>query len=118
MGNFSDSSSDSSRGSSGYPTMIKNGGDLKVYDNIINVDTNILLKGLKADDPGIETIKKKLSKMQEKDPKFLEEIKRVYGLELDSFAVTLGDAKLFKETFLLPNYKPHKILNDINKELS
>ena len=118
MGNLSGSSSDFSRDLSGFTTPIKNGGSLKLYDGVVNVNTDLLVKGMNADDPGIETIKKKLLKMKEKNPQFLEEIKRIYGLELDSFAVALGNAKLFKETFLLPNYKPNKILNDINKELS
>jgi len=118
MGNLSGSSSDFSRDLSGFTTLIKNGGSLKLYDGVVNVNTDLLVKGMNADDPGIETIKKKLLKMKEKNPQLLEEIKRIYGLELDSFAVVLGNAKLFKETFLLPNYKPNKILNDLNKELS
>ena len=111
MGNLSDYSRDLS----GFITPIKNHGSLKLYDGVVNVNTDLLVKGMNADDPGIETIKKKLLKMKEKNPQLLEEIKRIYGLELDSFAVVLGNAKLFKETFLLPNYKPNKILNEINK---
>jgi len=118
MGNLSGSSSDFSRDLSGFTTLIKNGGSLKLYDGVVNVNTDLLVKAMNADDIGIETIKKKLLRMKEKNPQFLEEIKRIYGLELDSFAVALGNAKLFKETFLLPNYKPNKILNDLNKELS
>ncbi len=41
----------------------------------------------------------------------------IYGLDLDTFAVALGNEKVFKETFLLPRYKPHKIMEDLNKQL-
>lgn len=42
----------------------------------------------------------------------------MYGLELDDFIIALGDEKVFKETFLLPNYVPNKIMKELNEELS
>ena len=44
-------------------------------------------------------------------------IKRIYGLDLNDFAFALGNEKVFKETFLLPKYRPFKIINEINREL-
>ena len=55
---------------------------------------------------------------QTNNPKILDDIKLMYGLELDDFIIALGNEKVFKEIFLLPNYVPNKIMKELNKELS
>ena len=66
---------------------------------------------------GVEIIRSKLRKELDKDSNLERQIKEKYGLSIDEFAVALGDEELFKKTFLLPNYQPHKILEEVEKEL-
>ena len=95
------------------------GGDLHIYDNVVNLDTKLLVEEYNNDHSsnGINTIKGKILKEKEKNPKILDDIKLIYGLNLDAFAVALGNEKVFKETFLLPRYKPNKIMEDLNKQM-
>ena len=51
------------------------------------------------------------------NPNILEDIKKIYNLELNDFVFALGNEKVFKETFLLPKYRPFKIIKEINREL-
>ena len=44
-------------------------------------------------------------------------MKEKYGVSINEFAFVLGDEEEFKKTFLLPNYQPNKILNEIGDEL-
>ena len=65
-----------------------------------------------------DTIRKKLNKEMMKNENFESQIKEKYGLSINEFARALGDEKLFKQVFLLPQYKPDKILNEIEEELN
>ena len=69
------------------------------------------------DQSWVETIRLKLRKELDKNSNLERQIKEKYCLSIDEFAVALGDEELFKKTFLLPNYQPHKILEEVEKEL-
>ena len=72
----------------------------------------------KIDESWTLTIKDKLSKEMKKNPNLKEQIQKKYDVSFEEFSVALGDAELFKKVFLLPKYKPDKIMNEINEELS
>ena len=61
-----------------------------------------------------DDIKEKLLAQQKKNPKLLDDIKSIYGMDLDTFAATLGDEEAFKVQFLLPHYKPNIILKELD----
>ena len=61
-----------------------------------------------------DDIKKKLLDQQKKNPKLLDDIKLIYGMDLDTFAATLGNEEAFKEQFLLPRYKPNIVLKELD----
>ena len=75
-----------------------------------------LLKG-KMDLGWADTIRSKLRKEMDKNSDLERQIQEKYKVSLDEFAVALGDEELFKKTFLLPYYQPHKILEEVEKEL-
>lgn len=62
-------------------------------------------------------IKEKLRLEQMTNQNLEKQINEKYGLSMDKFAQALGDEELFKEIFLLPNYKPDRILKEIEEEL-
>lgn len=64
-----------------------------------------------------ETIKSKLREEMRKNENLEKQIREKYGLSIDEFAKALGNEELFKKAFLLPNYKPDKILKEIENEL-
>ena len=93
--------------------------NFKIKDNFININCEQLIHQKKNNDSTqwINNIVKKILDEKKNNPNILEEIKKIYGLDLKDFAFALGDEKVFKETFLLPKYRPFKIINEINKDL-
>ena len=87
----------------------------EVVDGVVGI-AYYLLRNMMAQS-WVETIRLKLRKELDKDSNLERQIKEKYGLSIDEFAVVLGDEELFKKTFLLPNYQPHKILEEVEKEL-
>ena len=75
-----------------------------------------LLKN-KMDECWADTIREKLRKESYNNPDLEKQIYEKYKKSLNEFAVVLGDEELFKETFLLPHYRPDKILKEIGDEL-
>lgn len=75
-----------------------------------------LLKS-KVDESWTLTIKDKLKKEMEKNPKLKTQIEQKYDISFEEFSVALGDPELFKKVFLLPKYRPEKIMREINEEL-
>lgn len=63
------------------------------------------------------TIKEKLRKEIDKNPYLIKQIERKYDVSFEQFSVALGDPELFKKVFLLPKYKPDKLMREINEEL-
>ena len=86
----------------------------EVVDGVVGI-AYYLLRNMMAQS-WVETIRLKLRKELDKDSNLERQIKEKYGLSIDEFAVVLGDEELFKKTFLLPNYQPHKILEEVEKE--
>ena len=84
----------------------------ELVGGVVGVDYHLLKNKM-----GVEIIRSKLRKELDKDSNLERQIKEKYGLSIDEFAVALGDEELFKKTFLLPNYQPHKILEEVEKEL-
>lgn len=64
-----------------------------------------------------DTIRTKIDREMRKNENLEKQIMEKYGLSISEFAKALGDEELFKQTFLLPNYKPDKILKEIEEEL-
>lgn len=106
--------------SSGYKQFNQINGSLHTYSAIVKLNEEELIKAKNEHESSAwkETIKQKILEEQKNNPKILDDIKLMYGLELDDFIIALGDEKVFKETFLLPNYVPNKIMKELNEELS
>ena len=88
---------------------------VKLSSGIVEV-ISILLKN-RMDEGWADTIREKLRKESYNNPDLEKQIYEKYKVSLDEFAVVLGDEELFKETFLLPHYRPDKILKEIGDEL-
>ena len=63
------------------------------------------------------TIKDKLREQMNKNPNLKEQIEKKYDVSFEQFSVALGDPEHFKKIFLLPKYRPDRIMREINEEL-
>ena len=106
--------------STGYRNFYGEGTTKHISNGIIEGSGDTLASAIKKYNCSFwkETIKNKLLKEKETNEHLLDDIKKVYGLELDDFAAILGDENAFKEHFLLPYYKPIKIMDELNLLLS
>ena len=125
----SSDSSDSTAGVSQYLTeglsstgyhKFSGGNTLNISSGIMDVGGDVLANAVDNYNNSYwkEDIKQKLLEEQKKNPKLLDDIKLIYGKDLDTFAATLGDEEAFKEQFLLPHYKPNLILKELGSLLS
>ena len=125
----SSDSSDSTAGVSQYLTeglsstgyhKFSGGNTLNISSGIMDVGGDVLANAVDNYNNSYwkEDIKQKLLEEQKKNPKLLDDIKLIYGKDLDTFAATLGDEEAFKEQFLLPHYKPNLILKELGTLLS
>ena len=123
MGIFN-SSSDSSEAlsdatgtlsSTGYSS-ISSGKTINLSNSAVENTAEVLSKAIDKYNCSYwqDDIKEKLLAQQKKNPKLLDDIKLIYGMDLDSFAATLGDEEAFKEQFLLPRYKPNMVLKELD----
>lgn len=64
-----------------------------------------------------DTIREKLKKEMDKNPNLEKQITEKYKISINEFVEALGNEESFKQAFLLPNYKPDKILKEIEEEL-
>jgi len=96
------------------------GNTLNISSGIMDVGGDVLANAVDNYNNSYwkEDIKQKLLEEQKKNPKLLDDIKLIYGKDLDTFAATLGDEEAFKEQFLLPHYKPNLILKELGTLLS
>lgn len=96
------------------------GNTLNISSGIMDVGGDVLANAVDNYNNSYwkEDIKQKLLEEQKKNPKLLDDIKLIYGKDLDTFAATLGDEEAFKEQFLLPYYKPNLILKELGTLLS
>ncbi len=65
----------------------------------------------------VDAIKEKIENEKKDNPNLEEEIKEIYRMDVDDFILVLGDAKLFKNAFLLGNYRKYLILNQIASDI-
>lgn len=107
----SDSSSNSSESISnsiGTSSVYSSSGVIQILDYIF---------GGRLDQGWVDTIERKLYIEEEKNPNLRRQIEEKYKISMREFAFALGDEKAFKNTFLLPNYQPEKILYEVEQEL-
>ena len=117
----SDSSYDASKNSkegvssTGYSS-ISSGKAINLSNNAVENSDKVLSKAIDKYKCSYwqDDIKKKLLDQQKKNPKLLDDIKLIYGMDLDTFAATLGNEEAFKEQFLLPHYKPTIVLKELD----
>ncbi len=109
----------SSTGYSNYSNTPYSPKNLYIHDNFFNINYEEFIHQKKKKEPTewINVIKKKILDEKKNNPNILEDIKKIYNLELNDFVFALGNEKVFKETFLLPKYRPFKIIKEINREL-
>ena len=65
----------------------------------------------------INAIKEKIEEEKKENPNLEEDIKENYRMDVDDFILVLGDAKLFKNAFLVGNYRKYLILNQIAEDI-
>lgn len=101
--------------STGYSS-ISNGKTINLSNSAVKNSDKVLSKAIDKYKCSYwqDDIKKKLLDQQKKNPKLLDDIKLIYGMNLDTFAATPGDEEAFKEQFLLPHYKPTIILKELD----
>ena len=120
ISDFSKELSDRTAGltSTGYHSFT--GNTLHITNGATEISGNTLYKAVDKYNSSFwkEDIKNKLLKEKKNNPKLEEDIKMMYGMDLDTFAATLGDEEAFKEQFLLPHYKPNKILKELDSLIS
>ena len=117
---FSEELNDSTAGltSTGYHSFT--GNTLYITNGATEISGNILSKAVDKYNSSFwkEDIKDKLLEEKKNNPKLEEDIKMMYGMDLDTFAATLGDEEAFKEQFLLPHYKPNIVLKELDSLIS
>ena len=107
---------ESTVGLSGYTKFIGSGNKIQISNGAMNVNGEALYKAFNKYNSSFwkEDIMHKLLEEEKMNKNLRNDIKEIYGLDLESFAAVLGDEEGFKQTFLLPNYKPNIIINEIN----
>ena len=101
--------------STGYRAF-SSGKTIRLFPSVVEITTEVLSKAMEKYNCSYwkDAIKEKLLAQQKKNPRLLNDIKNIYGMDIDSFAATLGDEEAFKEQFLLPYYKPNKVLKELD----
>lgn len=102
-------------GSSDYLSDSISDSSANISKGVVEIIANLLLPYL--DNSWIGTIRDKLRIESEKNPNLISQIEQKYDVSFDKFAVALGEPELFKKVFLLPKYRPDKLLKEINEEL-
>ena len=93
--------------------------ELNSSDSSFNFDAFSLFRARERyyDSDWKGTILDKLNQQKKIDSNLEKNIREKYGVSLEDFAIILGDEEQFKEKLLLPNYKPDRIIKELNDDM-